>query len=334
MTGAPLQLINVSKSFDGRPAVKSISLEAPEGGILGFLGPNGAGKSTTLRMALGVVSPDSGEARLFGGRPDLNALKRVGFLPEERGLYRKMSARSVIAYFAQLKGMSGRDAMARAEELLERHGLGHARKTRISRLSKGMAQKVQILSTLAHSPDLIILDEPFSGLDPVNQQDLESLIRKEHARGATIIFSTHVMEHAERLCDRLVIIGKGEKRFDGSVTEAMALIPERAAISTEHGYDLASALGAAGFSTQLESSSVAGDDWVIALSQGRKAQDVLRTAIDAGAPILGFAPKQARLRDVFVSLVGDTPQETPDTLSGRISDTRNDPDNPPQETAA
>ncbi|MEM8920111.1 MAG: ATP-binding cassette domain-containing protein [Pseudomonadota bacterium] len=307
MSAAPLRLNAITKSFDGRPAIRSLSFDVPKGSILGFLGPNGAGKSTSLRIALGVMAPDAGEVSLFGVRPNLDALKRVGFLPEERGLYRKMTTKAIIVYFARLKGMSAKDASARAEQLLVDHGLGDQIKTRISRLSKGMAQKVQILAALAHSPEFIILDEPFSGLDPVNQQDLEALIRAEHARGATIVFSTHVMEHAERLCDRLVLIAKGEKRFDGTVDEALGLLPHAAKLSTDVGFDLARALSSTGFAAEADGSpsEAGGQAWRIALPVGLNAQDALRAAIEAGVPIRAFAPDQPRLRDVFVSLAGD-----------------------------
>ncbi|MBB34416.1 MAG: ABC transporter ATP-binding protein [Hirschia sp.] len=306
MTDAALELIDASKSFNHRKAVDSLSFQAAPGDILGFLGPNGAGKSTSLRMALGVVTPDSGQAQLFGKRPNLKSLQRVGFLPEERGLYRRMSPRGVIAYFARLKGMTQKDALARADDLLERHGLGEQKSSKVSRLSKGMAQKVQILAALAHTPDLIILDEPFSGLDPVNQQDLEQLIREEHARGATIVFSTHVMEHAERLCDRLLIIGAGKKCFDGTIDEALSLIPESALLTLETDMDLSSTLESRGFkATRLETTDI-GVNWRVDFPNGGAAQDVLRAAIDANAPIVSFTPQQARLRDVFVKLTGET----------------------------
>lgn len=302
---SPLELKNAVKFFKGKAAVNNVSFSVPKGEILGFLGPNGAGKSTSLRMALGVLAPDSGQAMLFGEPPNLSNLRRVGFLPEERGLYRKMTTRSIISYYGRLKGLDRKTSLIRADEMLERYGLGDQLKTKISDLSKGMAQKVQILSTLVHKPDLIILDEPFSGLDPVNQQDLETLIREEHARGATIIFSTHVMEHAERLCDRLVIIGKGEKRFDGTIDEAMSLIPETADISTEGDFDLHTALLTSGFTSEYDKEDENGKHWRIDLSHGERAQDVLRAAIDAGAPITSFTPHRAKLRDVFVSLVGE-----------------------------
>ncbi|HBT36423.1 MAG TPA: ABC transporter ATP-binding protein, partial [Hyphomonas sp.] len=286
-------------------AVDNLSLEVPDGQIIGFLGPNGAGKSTSLRMGLGIMEPDSGEVELFGARPNVRALQQVGFLPEERGLYKKMTARDTISHFARLKGLSAHDARTRADELLSAAGLEEFSRARISKLSKGMAQKVQILSTLAHRPKFLILDEPFSGLDPVNQQALEDLVRAEHARGATILFSTHVMEHAERLCDRIVMMARGRKVLDGTLKEAFATLGQGARISVENGFDLSSALGPKGFEAVRTTDAGHGETWRIDLPPGREAQDALRAAIEAGAPITGFAPEEARLRDVFVSLVGE-----------------------------
>lgn len=313
MSDAPLILSHATKRFGAFTAVSDLSFEVPAGQIVGFLGPNGAGKSTSLRMSLGVMAPDEGEVRLFGARPELKSLKRVGFLPEERGLYKKMNARDTIIYFGRLKGLSASDARARADELLEATGLGKFRTTRISKLSKGMAQKVQILSTLAHRPDFLILDEPFSGLDPVNQQTLEDLIKAEHARGATILFSTHVMEHAERLCDRIVMLARGRKVLDGTLEEAYATLGSGARITLEPGFDLAAALTPKGFGVHRAADKGPGEAWRVDLAPGQGPQDALRAVLEAGAPIIGFQPEEARLRDVFVSLVGEAEAAALDT---------------------
>lgn len=310
MRDAPLALSHVTKRFGSFTAVSNLSFEVPAGQIVGFLGPNGAGKSTSLRMALGVMAPDEGEVRLFGAKPELKSLKRVGFLPEERGLYKKMTARDTISYFARLKGMSAGAARARADELLETTGLGEFRRTRISKLSKGMAQKVQILSTLAHRPDFLILDEPFSGLDPMNQQTLEDLIRAEHDRGATILFSTHVMEHAERLCDRIVMLARGRKVLDGTLDDAYATLGRGARITLEPGFDLARALAPKGFDVARSLDKGPGEAWRVALGAGKGPQDALRAVLESGAPVIGFQPEEARLRDVFVSLVGEAEAAT------------------------
>ena len=314
----PLKMTSVSKWFGGFQAVRNLDFEVPKGSIVGFLGPNGAGKSTSLRMALGVLSPDRGEVSLLGAPPNLESLKRVGFLPEERGLYKKMSPRQIITYFARLKGMSAGDAKARADELLEMMGLGDFGRSRVTKLSKGMAQKVQILSALAHRPDFLILDEPFSGLDPVNQQALEDLIIDEHKRGATIVFSTHVMEHAERLCEKIVMMARGRKVFDGTLEEGFAALGRAVHIGVSDGFDLQSTLAPAGFEALQE-----GDHWRVSLKNGQTSQDALRASIDLGAPITSFTPQEARLRDVFVSLVSEAEaQDLTDTLAADTNEGR------------
>ncbi len=314
----PLKMSGVSKWFGSFQAVRSLDFDVPKGSIVGFLGPNGAGKSTSLRMALGVLSPDRGEVSLLGAPPNLESLKRVGFLPEERGLYKKMSPRQIITYFARLKGLSNRDAKARADELLEMMGLGEFARSRVTKLSKGMAQKVQILSALAHRPDFLILDEPFSGLDPVNQQALEDLIIEEHKRGATIVFSTHVMEHAERLCEKIVMMARGRKVFDGTLDEAFAALGRAVHIGVAEGFDLGAALAPSGFEAVQE-----GDHWRVSLKPAQTSQDALRATLDSGAPITSFTPQEARLRDVFVSLVSDAEaQDLTDTLAADAAEGR------------
>lgn len=305
MGPAPLELNAVTKRFGAFTAVRDLSMSVPKGSIVGFLGPNGAGKSTSLRMALGVLSPDEGKVSLFGASPNIESLRHVGFLPEERGLYKKMTARATISYFARLKGMSASESRKRADELLERMGLGEFARARVSKLSKGMSQKVQILSSLAHQPDFLILDEPFSGLDPVNQQGLEDMIIEEHKRGATILFSTHVMEHAERLCDSIVMMARGRKVFDGTLDEAFGALGRAVLIGVSEGFDLDAALKPKGYEINERS----GDVWRVKLPAGVDAQDALRAAIDAGAPITSFRPEEARLRDVFVSLVSEAEAE-------------------------
>jgi len=304
MSETPLVITNATKRFGFFTAVDDLSMTVPQGSIVGFLGPNGAGKSTSLRMALGVMNADKGSVALFGGTPNQKSLHRVGFLPEERGLYKKMSPRTTIAYFARLKGLSKRAAYARADELLETAGLGKFSKTKNSKLSKGMAQKVQILSTLAHQPDFLILDEPFSGLDPVNQQGLEDMIVAEHQRGATILFSTHVMEHAERLCDSIIMMAGGKKVFDGSLQDAFDVLGRGARLGVRDGFDVGSALSAKGFHAVKDATEGDTNWWRVDLDQGRNAQDVLRAAIEAQVPVSGFMPDEARLRDVFVKLAG------------------------------
>ena len=213
---------NLVKDFAEKRAVDGLSLEVPKGSIFGLLGPNGAGKTTTLRMMLGIIEPSSGERCVLGHTRPLEAAHQIGYLPEERGLYPSMNAREGIAFMGALRGMHLSAARRRADQLLEENGLGDWAKKPIRNLSKGMAQTVQLLGTLVHDPRLIILDEPFSGLDPFNQGKLERVIRGRAADGVTVIFSTHVIAHAERLCEQIAIIAAGKVAFNGRVDEARA----------------------------------------------------------------------------------------------------------------
>ncbi len=301
-----LEAEGLVKSYGARTAVSGLSFAVPKGAIYGLLGPNGAGKSSTLRMLVGVLAPNEGRIALMGGPITRAALKRVGYLPEERGLYRNMSARASIAYLARLKGTPTRTAFARADALLEAHGLGPVRGKKIKTLSKGMAQKVQVLAALAHEPDVIIFDEPFSGLDPVNQRALEATIRAQAAAGRTILFSTHVMEHAERLCDRILLIAEGKKAFEGSVAEALALAPSVAVLETEGGFDLAAALAPRGFSAEAAGEEHGNRRWRVKLDNGKGSRQLLQACVEAGAPLTLFEPARASLHEAFVALVGDS----------------------------
>jgi ABC-2 type transport system ATP-binding protein len=230
---AVLQLRNVTKFYGSFKAVDDLTFSLPRGSICGFLGPNGAGKTTTIRMILEIIKPTSGSITILGSSSALEVRQRIGYLPEEKGLYKKMKSWAVIAYFATLKGMSKKDAKRRAFELLERYGLKDFANKPTDALSKGMGQKVQMLASLAHDPEFVILDEPFSGLDPVNQQVMEEIIREMAGRGRTVLFSTHVMQHAERLCDRILLIAKGKMIFDGTISQAKETIPRRVKLETE-----------------------------------------------------------------------------------------------------
>ncbi len=304
-TNVALEAEGLVKRYGARTAVQDLSFSVPRGSIFGVLGPNGAGKSSTLRMLVGVMAPTAGRIGLFGAPISRDAMRRVGYLPEERGLYRAMTARSAIAYLARLKGTPAREAFTRADALLETHGLGAVKNKKIKTLSKGMAQKVQVLSALAHEPELIIFDEPFSGLDPVNQRILEDDIRAQAAAGRTILFSTHIMEHAERLCDRILLIAHGRKAFDGPVTEALALAPSLALLETEGDYDLAAALAPRGFSITPDGAEHGNRRWRVRLENGRTARQLLQACVEAGAPLSLFEPARASLHEAFVALVGE-----------------------------
>jgi ABC-2 type transport system ATP-binding protein len=308
MTETILSLDGVTKRYSGKAAVSGFDLTVKSGQITGFLGPNGAGKTTTLRMALGILKPDAGKIRLFGRAPNAATLQRVGFLPEERGIYKKMKAEDVIIFFGRMKGMTMPAARKAAREGLERFGLGGERRKKIKEMSKGMAQKVQIIATLAHDPEFIILDEPFSGLDPVNQKMLEEMIRAEADRGKTILFSTHVMEHAERLCDQIVLISNGRKVFDGDVPHALSQVPRRVIIETASEHDLTEILQSIG-SVAPQDAPEGLKGWLVELRVGSDAQDVLKACVEAGVKLARFEPMRAHLHDVFVELVEKSNRE-------------------------
>lgn len=226
--GAPiLSVRGVSKSYGSVEAVRDVSLEIPRGSIYGFLGPNGAGKSTTIRITMGILLPDRGEVT-FAGRPlDGAGRDRIGYLPEERGLYRKMKCAEQLAFFAELKGVPRREALARAAQWMDRMGLGEWSGRKVDELSKGMQQKVQFAATFLFDPDVVILDEPFSGLDPLNIELLREIILEQRARGRTIIFSTHMLAEAEKICDHVCLIDGGEKILDGTLDAVRGQFPQK-----------------------------------------------------------------------------------------------------------
>lgn len=212
-----IQLENVRKQFGDFTAVADISFSIEKGSIYGLLGPNGAGKTTTLRMIMDIIAPDSGKITFSENRQIKHFLDRIGYLPEERGLYRKMKVRDVVLFIAELKGIRKKEAVDEVEKWLEKMELSDWGNKRIDELSKGMAQKIQFITTVLHSPELIILDEPFSGLDPINMTLLKDMMLDLRDNGATIIFSTHVMEQVEKLCDRICLIHQGSILLEGEL---------------------------------------------------------------------------------------------------------------------
>ena len=289
------------KNFGGRRVVDGVDIAVPQGAIYGVLGPNGAGKTTTLRMLLGIIEPDGGSRTLLGHDRPRDASDRVGYLPEERGLYPAMRAKEAIAFMGALRGLDLKIGRRRAVALLEAAGLGHAVDTKIRKLSKGMAQLVQLLGSVVHQPDLLVLDEPFSGLDPVNQERLEALILAERERGATVLFSTHVMAHAERLCDRLTIIAGGKRRFEGTVADARGMLPMRAHYTpTRDDPAIAAHLP--------DDADHDGRGWRFTVPEdGTEA--VLSRLIAAGHGISGLSIERPSLHDVFVRIVGNAALE-------------------------
>jgi ABC-2 type transport system ATP-binding protein len=302
-----LSIEKVTKRFDRVVAVDDLSFSVPEGQVFGFLGGNGAGKTTTLRMVLDIIRPTEGRISVLGRAPGRENAADIGFLPEERGLYRQMSALDTITYFGRLKGMSAGDARSRGAALLDRFGLGANAKSTVDKLSKGMAQKVQLATALVNRPRLLILDEPFSGLDPVNQRLLEDEIRKASADGATVVFSTHVMQHAERLCERLLLLARGRKRFEGSLDEARAQLPARLSVlarQTLHGLPGVKSCRADGAPAD------GWQRWAVELDPGVAPGDILQLCTERAIPLRQFDEQKASLHDVFLQIVG--PAEAPE----------------------
>lgn len=300
MTQQALVLEGVVKRFGAFTAVDGLSFAVSPGEVFGFLGGNGAGKTTSLRMVLDILRPDAGRIAVLGAAPGRANSARLGFLPEERGLYRRMSALDTVVYFGRLKGMPPADARREGTRLLERFGLGDFLKTSVDKLSKGMAQKVQLATAVVNTPALLLLDEPFSGLDPVNQQLLEDEIREAARRGAAVVFSTHVMQHAERLCDRLLLLARGRKRFEGTQEQARATLPAQLIVTAQaspEGFDpVAGAHGApldGGWS-----------DWAVTLHPGRTPAELLQRMSEAGIGLRRFEERRPSLHDVFLHIVG------------------------------
>lgn len=299
-----LELREVTKTYGNFTAVNGLSLTVPAGCIYGFLGPNGAGKTTSLRMILEIIRPTSGTITVLGSPSALAVRQRIGYLPEEKGLYKKMKAWAVIAYFATLKGMGRAAAKRRAFELLERYGLKDFAEAKTEALSKGMGQKVQVLAAIAHDPEFVILDEPFSGLDPVNQTVMEDIVTDLRSRGRTVIFSTHVMAHAERLCDRLAIIAKGRKLFDGTPAAARRTLPNRVRLDTDDDVaPLRSLTDVASVVAQPEG------HWEIELTPSGDGQAILQACFRHNIRLRSFNASEPTLHEVFVNLVGDEAKE-------------------------
>ncbi|MGY4396443.1 ABC-2 type transport system ATP-binding protein [Sphingomonas sp. UYAg733] len=302
-----LLLEHVTKSFGTNVAVSDLSFSVNEGEVFGFLGGNGAGKTTSLRMVLDIIRPSSGRLTVLGKPPGRENRADLGFLPEERGLYRSMSALDTVTYFGRLKSMSASAARSEARAILDRFGLDSSSKIGVDKLSKGMAQKVQIATAIVNRPRLLMLDEPFSGLDPINQELLEQVILDMSRAGATVIFSTHIMQHAERLCDRLVLLDRGHKVFEGTQAEARGRMPVRLTLtSRDTPAVLADVAGAEPEGPALDGWT----DWVVVLAPGVEPGAVLEECTARGFALRRFEHHRPSLHDVFIQLVrpGDARQ--------------------------
>jgi ABC-2 type transport system ATP-binding protein len=295
---ATVVLEHVTKSFGEFTAVNDLSLSVRAGRIYGLLGPNGAGKTTTIRMIVNITAPDSGAIRVFGQKITPELQDRIGYLPEERGLYKKMKVGDQLKFFAELKSVPGKEAVRRADRWLERLKLTEWKGKKSSELSKGMQQKVQFITTVIHEPDLLILDEPFSGLDPVNVELLKEIILELKAAGKTIIFSTHQMEVAEKICDEICLINRSRKILDGSIREVKRGFSRNAV-----------ALRLVGGESVLEDRSLISkvkrdsDGVEVLLAEGATAQSLLRELIAGNATVEKFEMIEPSLHDIFIEKV-------------------------------
>ena len=292
---------HISKSYGEFAAVNDLSLEVRQGSIFGLLGPNGAGKTTTIRMIVNISIPDTGEVQLFGERMSAKLQERVGYLPEDRGLYKKMKVGEQMIFFAELKSMKRDAATRRIDEWLARVGLSEWKNKRWDELSKGMQQKVQFVTTILHDPDLVILDEPFSGLDPINANLLKEVVQEMKRNRKTIIFSTHLMEQAEQLCDEICLINHGRKVLSGNLreikrsfgTKAIALDAENCGGVLE---DTSLIKSVSRFPSHIE----------ITPQDGVDPQTLLHRLIGAGARINRFEMVEPSLNEIFIESVKRT----------------------------
>ncbi|MBK9315670.1 MAG: ATP-binding cassette domain-containing protein [Acidobacteria bacterium] len=297
MTNA-ITVNRVSKSYGDFIAVDDLSLEVKQGSIFGLIGPNGAGKSTTIRMIVNITMPDAGEIRLFDQPMSPRLQERVGYLPEDRGLYKKMKVDEQLAFFAELKGLAHNEAEKRIDEWLERIEMSEWKKKKWEELSKGMQQKVQFVSTILHSPDLVILDEPFSGLDPVSSGLLKEIVQELRQKNKTIIFSTHLMQQAEELCDEICLIDHGCKVLGGSLRE----------IKSSYGWRYV-ALEGQGMEEALKDVALVQnvfdrrDHLEVTIQPGIDPQDLLKVLLNRGAVINRFELVAPSLNEIFIERV-------------------------------
>jgi ABC-2 type transport system ATP-binding protein len=302
-TGAAIELRGVWKSFGGVPAVAGLDLTVPRGATYGLLGPNGAGKTTAIRMLLRILEPDTGELRLLGGPVSQGTLDRVGYLPEERGLYRRMRVRRLLTFLAELKGLPARVSAPRVEEWLERLQLADRGNARLLELSKGNQQKIQFISAVLHDPEIVILDEPFSGLDVINQQVMKEIVMDLKRRDRTIIFCTHMVGQAEKLCDHVCILARGRKVVDGPLAEIKRSHDDgTVALRLEDGSPAEVARVRA--LPVVEAIHGEGNELEVMLRSGQEPQRLLEALLGTGVGVRRFEVIEPSLERIFLERVG------------------------------
>ncbi len=300
-TASTLTLSGVTKRFDDFTAVNDLSLAVRAGRIFGIIGPNGAGKTTTIRMIVNITAPDEGRIELFGQQMNTALQDRIGYLPEERGLYKKMKIGDQLRFFGELKNIKGDKANEAIERWLKRVKLSEWKDKKADELSKGMQQKIQFIAAVMHDPDLLILDEPFSGLDPVNVELLKEVVLELKADGKTIIFSTHQMETAEKLCDDICMINRSRKVLDGSLREIKRSFGRNSVALRLEGGD--AVLEDRSLVAKIERHS---DELEALLAEGADAQTLLKRLLAEGARVLKFELVEPSLNDIFIAKVGES----------------------------
>jgi len=307
-----LELVNITKRYDELTAVDSLSLRIEPGGVYGLLGPNGAGKTTTIRMIMGVIEPDEGEVRIFG-EPFTERIKdSIGYLPEERGLYRKMKILEHLVFLGEIKGLSAGVARERGKKWLERLDLGGWAEKTVESLSKGMQQKVQFIATVLHEPRLVLLDEPFTGLDPINTQVLKDIIEELQVEGRTVVLSTHLMEQVEKLCKQICLIHKGKKILEGSLAD-IKMTFSRNVVTVRFSGDKAHLEKFPG----VERVRAFGQELTVNLTAGTDTNAFLAHALEGGR-VERFEIGEVSLHDIFISKVKEEGGEVSDeAIQGR-----------------
>jgi len=294
-----LEVKNLTKTFDKLVAVDNASFEVPEGSIFGLIGRNGAGKTTTIRMMMNIYLPDGGEVVLKGAKVGQEFKNKVGYLPEERGLYKKMKVLETLLYFAEVKGKSGREVQKTAEQYLKRFDLFDRRLSKIEDLSKGNQQKIQFIATILHDPDFIILDEPFSGLDPVNTNLLKDIILEMKQKGKVIIFSTHLMDFAEKMCDYIAMIDHGKIILKGSLKEIKSKFAQRN-VSLNYEGDISFLQN----NPIIEKIENFGNTTGIRLKESSQTQDLLKMLVEKNIIVKKFDANEISLHEIFLELAG------------------------------
>lgn len=298
-----VELTGLAKTFDGKVAVRPLDLTVPRGSTYALLGPNGAGKTTTIRMMLRIIDPDAGSIRVLGEPLSQERLSVFGYLPEERGIYRQMRVKRLLSFFAELKGVPPRESAPRIMQWLERFELADRANSKVQELSKGNQQKIQFISAILHEPEIMVFDEPFSGLDAINQQLLKEIIVDLKRAGKTIIFSTHIIEHAERICDHVCILARGEKVADGSMRQVKSLQGENYVGLTLDPWtrEASERLRRSPLVVRVSESGASAE---VSLRPDADPLDLLRYLLDGGVRVRRFEHGEPSLEQIFLEKVG------------------------------